>query len=266
MIHPDKISSIAGMSVVITRPSLQSDYIHRRLIDLGAKPILFPCIEIVPLDCQAAIQALPVNIQEIDIFIFISSNAVTCGMGQIAALNNLIKSSKTFAAVGQATAQSLQQAGAQNILAPERSFDSDQLLQLLELASVQDKAILIVKGVGGRTSLYDALIERRANVYTVDVYQRQLPTNSNPSVLQPPIDAIFFTSSEIVENMLQLSPASSHGMLLQCQSITGHPRIAAKVTSLGFQKLPIIATNPSDAEMLAALQEWANRTENHNEH
>ena len=266
MTHPDKNSSLAGMSVVITRPSLQSKSIHKCLADLGAKPILFPCIEIISLDCQSAIQALPVNMQEIDIFVFVSSNAVSCGMAQITALNNQIKTSKTFAAVGQATSQSLRQVGVQKILAPEPSFDSEQLLLLPELTSAQGKTVLIIKGEDGRTLIQDTLTRRQAKVYTLNVYRRQLPANSNPNVLRPPIDAIFFTSSEIVENMLQLVPASSLGTVLQSQSITGHPRIAAKVTSLGFQKLPIIAANPSDAEMLAALQEWANRTENHNEH
>ena len=266
MIPADNNLPLAGLSVVITRPIKQSDLIHKQLTELGAKPILFPCLDIVCVDCQPALQALPVNIADVDIFIFVSANAVAFGMAQISALDKNIKATKMFAAIGQATAQGLRQAGVNKILAPEQSFDSEQLLQLPELTSLAGCKVLIIKGVGGRTSLYDTLLERQADVYTLDVYQRKLPTKTDPSLLQQPIDAVLFTSSEIVENILTLTPANSRATLLQSQAITGHQRIAAKVASLGFEKLPIIAVNPSDAEMLVALQKWANKMENHNEH
>lgn len=258
-------SPLHGLSVLITRPTSQSDFLYKRITELGAKPILFPCIEIVQLECQHAIKALPINLDEIDMFIFVSRNAVHFSFAQIPQLAGLSSQQRIFAAVGTATAMKLRENGVSQVLTPQHDFDSEALLALSELNNLKNKTVLIIKGALGRTQLFDSLITRGAQVFTLDVYKRQRPLKSDFTKLAGPVDVILFTSSESVENMLQIVPTHLHGHLLQSQTITGHDRIATKVTSLGFEKLPIIATNPSDAEMLAALLEWAHKTENDND-
>ena len=167
---------------------------------------------------------------------------------------------------GQATAQALREMGIRQVVAPDQGFDSESLLSLPAMKAVENRSVLIIKGVGGRTELFDTLETRHANVQTIDVYQRQIPQDMDAATLHRAPDAILFSSSESVENMLKIIPAHDHHCVMNSQTITGHARIAAKVTSLGFKKLPIIAANPSDAELLNALIGWANRTENHNEH
>ena len=265
MAPPLDQSPLRGLSVVITRPTSQSDFLYQRITELGAKPILFPCIEIVQLQCRRAIEALPINLDDIDMFIFVSRNAVQFSFAQIPRLAELPSQQKIFAAVGTATAITLRENGVSQVLTPQHDFDSEALLALPELNALKNKTVLIIKGALGRTQLFDTLITRGAQVYTLDVYERQPPINSDFAKLEDPIDVILFTSSESVENMLQLVPTHLHEHLLQSQTITGHDRIATKVTSLGFEKLPIIATNPSDAEMLAALLKWAHKTENDND-
>ena len=258
-------SSVDGITVVITRPLRQADTIARQLKQLGAIPIVFPCIEIVAIDCAGELAALPVELDRIDMFIFISSNAVQHAFAQFPQLLRQDAPNKTFAATGQSTAQTLRECGIAHVLVPDQGFDSESLLSLRAMHSMQGKFVLIVKGFGGRTELYDTLTARGANVYTLDVYQRLIPANADLSTLHPAPDAILFSSSESVENMLKIIPAHEHKHVLPSQTVAGHPRIAAKVASLGFEKLPIIAANPSDQAMLTALVDWANRTENHNE-
>lgn len=258
--------SLLGKSVVITRPAQQNEFLRQRLTELGANAILFPCIEIHSVECSDALAALPVDVDDIDTFIFVSSNAVQYAFTQIPKLHQNIVPGKNFAAIGQATAQALNKLGVQQVLAPDQGFDSEGLLNLPAMNKIQDQSVLIIKGTSGRTELYDTLMTRKANVHTLDVYQRQLPRNNDPAVLTETVDAILFSSSESVVNMLKMLPAGDCDTVLQSQTIAGHARIGAKVTSLGFKKLPIIAANPSDAEMLTALIGWANRTENHNEH
>ena len=152
------------------------------------------------------------------------------------------------------------------MLTPERNYDSESLLALTEMNAVAEKVIIIIKGEGGRSLLFDQLSQRGAQVYTLDVYRRTIPSDCDYDILSGRIDAILFTSNESVENMLKVVPTSLHKKLFASQPIVGHQRIATKVTSLGFKKLPIIADNPSDADMLAAAQDWVIRMEKNNEH
>ena len=250
---------------MVTRPLAQAATLVQQLSELGATPIVFPCIEITAIDSASALAALPVDLDQIDLFIFVSSNAVQHAFAQIPYLNQQTALSKTFACTGQSTAQTLHRRGVAQVIAPDQGYDSESLLRLPAMNRLQNKTVLIVKGVGGRTKLNDTLRSRGAAVYSLDVYRRQLPTDVNLGAIQSAPDVILFSSSESVENMLKIIPAHQHRYVLHCQTIAGHARIAAKVTSLGFEKLPIIAANPSDPAMLTALKGWENRTENHNE-
>ncbi len=250
---------------MVTRPIGQTSPLVQQLNDLGARPIVFPCIEVTAVDCTDALAVLPVELDHIDLFIFVSSNAVQFAFAHVPYLRQAITLNKPFAAIGQATAQALHAFGVTQVIAPDQGFDSESLLSLAAMNNLQHKNVLIVKGAGGRTKLSDTLRARGAAVHSIDVYQRQIPAKVDLGALQPAPDVILFSSSESVENMLKIIPTLQHSSVLHSQTITGHARIAAKVKSLGFEKLPIIAANPSDEAMLTALKEWENRTENHNE-
>ena len=130
-------SSLHGKTVVVTRPLQQCENMSQQLVKLGAKPILFPCIEILSVNCDDALAALPVSLDEIDMFIFISSNAVRYGFAQIPLLHKQMQTDKKFAAIGQATATELKNIGVQQILAPDQDFDSESLLSLPAMNNVQ---------------------------------------------------------------------------------------------------------------------------------
>ena len=241
---------------MVTRPIAQSAPLVQQLNELGATPLVFPCIEVAAVDSANQLAALPVDLDQIDLFIFVSSNAVQYAFAQIPHLHQSVALNKAFATIGRATAQSLHDLGVAQVIVPDQGFDSESLLALPVMSSMQNKNIVIVKGVGGRTKLSDTLRSRGANVHSLDVYQRQIPAKVNLDVLQTGPDVILFSSSESVENMLKIIPTHQHRCVLHSQTITGHARIAAKVTSLGFEKLPIIAANPSDQAMLTALKGW----------
>ena len=133
MAAPTDQSPLRGLSVVVTRPVAQSDFLDQQLCKLGAKSILFPCIETVQLDCKLAIEALPIRLEEFDIFIFVSRNAVQFSVTQIPQLIDLFSTGIKFAAVGLSTAKELQKLGIKQVLSPQQEFDSDALQALPEL-------------------------------------------------------------------------------------------------------------------------------------
>ena len=244
---------LSHVSIVVTRPKRQSDPFCDKLRELGATPIAFPCIEIQPLTPPDNI-----GMQTLDFAIFTSPNAVEYGFHHFSKLGELAKSSK-IAAVGPATAEALLSRGIENVLCSPTTADSEGLLEIPEFQALQGKSLLIIKGVAGRRYLRDCLEQRGANLTSVDVYERILPNHVEIACLGAKIDLILFTSSEIVENFLAITPKDLQKSLLNCQTIVGHPRIAEKVSSLGFKKLPIIATSPADREMLATIKLWAQK-------
>ena len=191
--------------------------------------------------------------------IFISPNAVEYGLEVYKDLDSTLTKNCKVAAIGTATAQALEKQGINSVLTPKESPDSEGFLRLPELEELPLKTILIIKGVGGRTLLQETLSHRGMDVFTLDTYERILPDSANIQALSEKIDLILFTSNEIVQNFLALIPESLQKSLLNCQTIVGHPRIAEKVTSLGFKNLPIIATSPADGDMLSAITQWVDK-------
>lgn len=247
---------LSKTSIVVTRPKQQNKHICSDLASLGANAIAFPCIEIKPLSDFDKL-VVDTQLSHCELIIFISTNAVQFGFEALPDLAKKIPASCQFAAVGASTAQALHNHGIQQVLTPLDNFDSEALLKLPELQNVKQKSVLIIKGQGGRALLHAMLENKGANTHSVDVYQRTLPKSVNLDALNAKIDLLLFTSSEAVKNFLVLTPESLQSILLDCQTIVGHTRIAEKVTALGFKKLPIVAATPSDTDMLAAINLWA---------
>ena len=101
--------------------------------------------------------------------IFISPTAVIACKDCIATINN---QGRLIFAVGAGTANKLKAYGVKNVLIPQ-TFNSEGLLAMTELAQVHNKAILIVKGEGGRELLLDTLADRGAQCDTLNVYRRK---------------------------------------------------------------------------------------------
>ena len=251
---------LSNTSIVVTRPRHQSGPFCDKLRELGANPIAVPCIEI-----EEHSEQISFNPDEIDLVIFVSPNAVEYGYRVLPNLSKMAESCQ-FSAIGPTTTEALHLHGVEHVLSSKTTPDSEGLLALPEFKSLHGKSVLIFKGVGGRTYLRDSLIQRGAKLYSLDEYKRSIPKKVAPGSLEARIDLILFTSSEIVENFLAITPKELQKSLLHCQTIVGHPRIAEKVSSLGFEKLPIMATSPADRDMLATIKLWAQRMENNNEH
>lgn len=247
---------LLNTSVVVTRPAKQNFVTRQQLEKLGATAIAFPCIEILP-NTQVDLKQLKQQLSENQILIFISSNAVNQIFLLVPEFNEIVSDDCVICAVGSSTADTLRQYGIKQVLFPNQTSDSEGLLKLPELQQIEQKLILIIKGMGGRELLYESLSRRGALVQNAEIYQRSLPKLTDIAPLTKKIDLILFTSSETVNNFLTLSPDSLQQSLLNCQTVVGHDRIAEKVTTLGFKKLPIIAATPSDTDMLNAVQQWA---------
>lgn len=242
---------LAGVGVAITRPSDQAKKLTALIQSAGGHVILFPLIEIVALDDYSRFEQVIANIDDYDWVIFISSNAVQHGMPHL--LKHTIPSHLKFAAIGPVTAKELQDYGVQKVLIPVDRFDSESLLSLPQLQDMQDKKVMIVRGVGGREVLADTLKSRGAAVTFAECYQRINPQNNIEILAEAwsnqQLQAIVVTSSEAMRHFLDLAKdATWLGQVTLC---VNHARIAEQPIQLGLKVL--IADASGDEAMLKTL-------------
>lgn len=245
---------LAGIQVLVTRPAHQAGCFRELLLKAGAKPLLFPVMAIEPVNTAPA-SLLKITEQAYDWVIFISTNAVECGLEFFSDYSSL--QTLKLGAIGKQTATSLQHYGLQAAVVPEQGFTSEALLALAELQNLAGQRILIVRGESGRELLADTLQARGAELSYATVYKRSA-TGSATALKQihttQELDIICVTSSEILRNLLQL--VQSDTWIYQQALIVGSERIAAYAQQLGFNNRIIVAASPADNDMLAALIQW----------
>lgn len=244
---------LSGLQILVTRPTLQAAGLCARIIELGGTAITLPAL---------AIQARDVTppAERFDLLIFISSNAVEHG---IAILKT--QPQARIAAVGAATTHALQSLDYAVDVAPERSANSEALLAHPLLQSPPPH-ILIVRGVGGRELLRDALLARGSQVEVAEVYER-IPLTPDPEQYQAvktllhagELDVISVTSIEILQALDAMLDADTKSSARQCVLLAGSTRIAAAARQLGWIGEHIIADSPEDAAMMTALTRWHTR-------
>lgn len=246
--------NLQGLRVLLTRPAAQAERLNQELRELGGNPILLSLLEIAArLPTPQTTPTLD-ELEQINFLIFVSVNAVDCGLAYLP----VIPSSVMVGAIGQATAERLHAAGIDPTLVPAR-FDSEGFLALPQVQNLRDKAILIVRGEGGRERLADGLRARGAQVRYLEVYRRVCPhwrQEDVSTVLRA--DVITVTSSEALENLAILAGLPGGSALLDKPLLVYHDRIAGRALELGFTLKPAVTEQPGDDALLLALANWDN--------
>ena len=254
---------LAGCGIAITRPPDQAKKLAAMVRQAGGEPILFPLLDIVPVDDFSMFDHIVDRLDDFDWAIFVSSNAVQHGMGRMLA-RRVPPHSLKYVAMGPVTAEELGRLGVHEVLTPADRFDSESLLNLPEMCAVAGKRCAIFRGIGGRDLLARTLTERGAVVEFAECYQRVNPGRDTGKLQclwqNGHLQALVVTSSEALRNLLAIADRDS-AWLKATPVFVNHPRIAEAVNALGLHA--ITAFTPSDAGMLETLINW--RTHNGNE-
>ena len=244
---------LQGVGVLVTRPPRQAAGLAAQLAALGATPVVFPAILILPPPDRARLDRIHATLDRYDIAIFISANAVEYGAPSPQAWP---KRMRTFAP-GPGTAEALAAAGIHGVTIPEVSFDSEGLLMLPALNRVTGQRIAIFRGEGGRDLLGDTLRARGAVIEYVDCYRRAAPRSGAQGLVEAlragRVHALTLTSSEGLDNLWKLLDADARPLLQRLPTFVPHPRIGSHARRLGFNA---IATDGADAGLIAGLLEW----------
>jgi uroporphyrinogen-III synthase len=216
---------------------------------------LFPALTIEPPSDAAAARSLLGGLSGCDYAVFISSNAAEMGLSL---LGNEWPAGPRPVAVGEGTAAALRRRGIADVIVAQGSADSDGLLALPQLLSVEGKRILIFRGEGGRERLADELRTRGAEVGYVESYRRGCPTADPTPLLErwerDPLDAVTVMSSETLDNLWAMIGAGGQRLLLRTPVFVPHPNIAERAARIGLTEVAV--TPAGDEGILRGLLAW----------
>ena len=251
---------LAGLKVVVTRPAHQAETQCAQIEAAGGKAVRFPVLEILePTDSKPLLELID-RLEDFDIAVFISPNAVRKAMNLIRSRREFPESTK-IAAIGRKSAQELKSFGRQADIYPNKRFDSEALLALPEMQAVAGKRVVIFRGDGGREVLADTLKARGAEVEYGNAYRRGRPDTDNGEILylwsRNELDAILVTSAEGLRNLFDMVGKLGQMWLRNTQLVVGGESMLETSHELGFKVEPVVAADPSDEAMMAALLDWA---------
>ena len=250
----------------------------RLLESYGATTLRLPAVEIKPLkDRRVTAEQLGV-LENFDVILFTSANAVRFGVSFLDQKRDL-----TLAALGPATSRALNQAGYRVAIQPGESFDSEGLLSHPRLEHVAGHRILIIKGTHGRDLLQQELTGRGATVVCAEVYER-VPATFSAAALEAvqerfaagEMQVITATSLEIGAALLKLAalgatplgvapldlaplePASPdlRGEFERAHWLVPGERVAMGLRELGLKAPLLCADSAEDQDLAAALIRW----------
>lgn len=252
------------LSIVVTRPAAQADGLCQKLELEGYHVLPFPVMEIQPPDNLQRLHDSLARLDDFDLLIFISANAVNWCLQYHATFDTgQWPASLSIAAIGEATAKAVSNQGLQVTLQAPRPYNSEALLAMAEMQSLHGQRILICRGQDGREYLAQTLRQRGAQVEYADCYQRSLPdSDSIPLVAawQAGRELMFVvTSNEGLLNLYHMLAETNRKKLLASPIVVLSERALEKARSLGFTQTPVVASVASDDGILQAIQAWFER-------
>lgn len=246
--------ALNGRHIVVTRPAGQATHLAEALVALGAKPVLFPVLEIFDVEDSAPLLAAAERLDEFDWVAFVSPNAVEKALKAILS-RRAWPAHLRVATVGKSSEAALASFGVGNVTAPQERFDSETLVALPALQDMAGKKVLIFRGDGGRELLGDTLKERGATVEHLTCYRRGKPA-TDPAPLMKlwtdgHLDAVTVTSSEGLRNFFEMVGKLGQAWLKKTPTFVPHARIAEQARDLGLHE--IILTGPGDDGLVQGL-------------
>ena len=231
-------TSLAGRTVVLTRPLQQSIQLERELIALGAHVVQMPLIAIaLPLDKGEALNTSLANLQQYDWLVVTSAN----GAAQVAGALSQMSVRPKLAAVGKATADAL---GVQVDFVPTIARGDELVAQFPKgsgrvlLAQAQDVDGAVADGLRARGYVVDAIA----------AYSTEAVAPSNDDMeLALRADAVVFYSGSAVRSWCAAFGATSPKAVIAI----GKPTEA--VSHASALRNVAVASEPTTDAVVAAL-------------
>lgn len=249
-------ASLAGVTVLVTRPQGLGDDLVARIQELGGAAELMPAMAIEPVRPATSVLAELAEAPPGSLVVFVSRNAVAWGA------RFLPQPRPRIAAIGPSTARALGELGLKPNIQPE-GWTTESLLAQPETANLSGVRVYIVRGEGGREALAEGLAERGARVRYLEVYRRR------PAPLAPErrfellarwrdggIDIYTATSVEVFRNLGVLLGPEGAPLLRGTPLVTASRRVLQMAERSGHTADRLMADGPDDRSLVAAIARW----------
>ena len=243
--------SLAGASVIVTRPAASAGALRRRIRILGGVPIGLPGSVLRAAPDRAAIRSALMAVRDADVAIFVSPAAVKFAFAVLPKLH-FFRTTRVCA-VGAATARALQCRGIRNVAWPRERQDSEGLLALPELGSLRGRRVALIGAPGGRELLAQTLRTRRARLARIEVYRREAPRYSArrlTALEQAPAPWLLLVSSaDALAHLRAALPLHLFARLAAGDIVVSSERLAKLARASLFANVHV-AAGPAPADLL----------------
>ena len=255
---PGSEPPLTGAGILITRPGSQAETLANMAAERGAVPVILPLIEVTTLGDSDPVRTAVAGLGDDDLAIFVSVHAVDAIVmalqhGRLALPDRLL-----VAAIGGATSSALSRAGINVDIQPVGSFDSEGLIRALDRWKTRIRRACLFRAESGRELLANWLREQGIHVDEVASYRRtRLKSDAIPaldalsSTDSPLLTA---TSAELLDALISRVPNDRRQWLLQLPIAVLSERIHRIARDRGFIGRIVVADNPSNSALLAALE------------
>ncbi len=245
---------LEGLGVVITRPSAAALPLAAALEREGARVFLFPALSIEAVELSPASAAALGSLPSAALAIFVSANAAERGLAA-ARRNGPWPAGVAVAAIGEATAQALRNAGVGPVISPAERHDSEALLELPRLQAVRGENIIVFRGEGGRERLKQVLEGREARVAYVECYRRMRPATDPAPLLaaaeRGEVHVVGVLSAETLENFVAMLGPRGGALTAAATLVVPHEAVAAHPDAHRFARTVVAA--PGSDSVIEAL-------------
>lgn len=250
------------MRVLITRPREQAHNLARALASLGAEPVFFPTIQIMPVEDPVLLDQALCNLSTYTWLIFTSANAVNIVRERVVSLGLTFPAGLRIAAVGPKTAKVLVRQGIPLHFVPDE-FTAEAILP--GLGDLRGKRVLLPLADIAHDTLPRAIEAAGGTAHVLTAYHT-LPAHPDPegiTALQAGVDIVTFTSGSTVRNFIDLVQSAG----LNPFALPNHPKIAcigpktaAVAREAGFE-VDVVAEVYTDEGLVDALRNQVNKVD-----
>lgn len=248
-------------TIIITRPEPHASELASLLRERDFKTVVAPLIEFVANPEFAQQKNYQLD-DEIDIYIFVSRQAVNYFLQNLDSSQTNKLKDKTIISVGKGTQDTLLSHNV-NSEVPE-TYDSEGMLALIKKINSSEKSlkVALICGNEGRKLLTEELSQKH-QVKRVEVYQRIGIAQSFPKITEPETTAVIATSEQLLnlslhQIELQQTPqmqTSDKSLLQSLAFITASSRIEAIAKEKGIRNC-LTANTAINEDLVDACLNW----------
>ena len=205
-----QLKPLFGKRILVTRSRAQASRLTAGLEDLGADCLEAPAIRIQPpADNYAALDKAIGSLADFDWIIYTSANGVEHFFSRLseAGLDSRSLCGKKICAIGSATAQALEKHGIKADIVP-KEYRAEGILSAMYGKLKEGDKVLLPRAAEARSILPEELKRQGADVVVAPAYETVAGEADGTALAEElansSIDAVTFTSSSTVKNLLKL--------------------------------------------------------------